>query len=92
MEREAYGGRAPTYDDFPDRGCDLAPSCLACPLPTCRYELPPKQGRAWLQRQRFADLLAEGHTLSECVELMGLTRRTAYRMQAEIKRTALPMA
>ena len=23
-----------------DRGCDLAPSCLACPFPSCRYDTP----------------------------------------------------
>ena len=24
----------------PDTGCNLAPSCLACPLPLCKYDTP----------------------------------------------------
>ena len=26
--------------DCRDTGCDLSPSCLACPFPECRYDLP----------------------------------------------------
>lgn len=25
---------------MPDDGCDLAPHCLSCPLPQCRYDTP----------------------------------------------------
>jgi len=25
---------------YQDTGCDLAPSCLNCPFPSCRYDFP----------------------------------------------------
>lgn len=25
---------------YKDEGCDLAPSCLNCPFPACRYDMP----------------------------------------------------
>ncbi len=26
--------------NFKDTGCNLAPSCLRCPFPVCKYDLP----------------------------------------------------
>jgi len=31
-------GIAPSYKDYPDRGCRLHPHCLTCPFPTCLIE------------------------------------------------------
>ena len=38
----------------PDRGCNLAPSCLKCWLPTCQYDWPVQK------RQELAALLRSG--------------------------------
>jgi len=29
---------SPIYGKYPDRGCNLAPSCLDCPLPQCKHD------------------------------------------------------
>lgn len=29
--------------NFRDAGCEIAPSCLACPLPRCRYDREPEE-------------------------------------------------
>ena len=42
----------PRFADYPDRGCWLAPSCLECPLPACRHDLPPDLLRKVLARLR----------------------------------------
>ncbi|MCH8007547.1 MAG: hypothetical protein IIC91_01655 [Chloroflexi bacterium] len=44
-ERHANGRKVrkealPEYAPYKDVGCDLAPSCLACPFVVCRYDLP----------------------------------------------------
>ena len=46
---------APIYDYFPDKGCSVAPSCLNCPLPFCRYD-DPDGYISWRQKQRRAQV------------------------------------
>ena len=41
---------APYYGVPPDRGCRLAASCLACPLPCCWYEVDRALQRKVLNR------------------------------------------
>lgn len=33
------GAQPPTWEDYPDTGCDRAKSCLNCPFPQCKYDL-----------------------------------------------------
>jgi hypothetical protein len=35
---------------YPDRGCELAPRCLECPLPRCRFDLV--EGKQWRRRPK----------------------------------------
>ena len=52
----------------PDTGCQYSPSCLACPLPVCKYDAPPetqvgaerRRGRKRRQRQAQVLHLHEG--------------------------------
>ena len=37
---------------FRDTGCELAPSCLSCWLPRCRYDLAPGELRSLTNRHR----------------------------------------
>ena len=36
-----------------DRGCEVAPSCLTCPLPQCIYDLPPARATKLMKSPRL---------------------------------------
>jgi hypothetical protein len=61
---------------IPDAGCPdgLLPSCLACPLPRCRLDVPPQQWRRILARAR-AQLEVEGHQAA----IVALDRASGWR-------------
>ncbi len=73
----------PEYTDYADRGCDLYPSCLNCPLPRCRYE-DPGGAAAMLRTGRDASIqrLAsqDGMDVERLAEMFGLSRRTIFRV------------
>lgn len=68
---------------YHDEGCDLAPSCLGCPFPLCRYDEPGE-----LQRQargtRDRDLLRlrrqKGMSLGQLARRFGISTRTVHRI------------
>jgi hypothetical protein len=66
---------------YTDGGCTLAPSCLRCPFPECRYDR--SQGRRSLlateQAARAHDLRRKGYTLAQIMLRLQVSRRTAYR-------------
>lgn len=73
----------PESTDYVDRGCPdgMYPSCLACPLPRCRFEVPGGV-RAFQNRERDAEmrrLRRAGFEVWEIVERMGVSKRTVYR-------------
>lgn len=37
---------------YEDHGCDVAPSCLRCPLERCKYEMTPYEAKALVAKQR----------------------------------------
>ena len=46
---------------FEDTGCELAPACLTCPLPTCKYDMTGRELRQYFQlqqQQRLDDIEA----------------------------------
>ena len=71
-------GPLPTYP--PDLGCDLAPRCLECPFPQCRYDTdgeryadrspPGPQLATRIKAQEAARLRAEGCTVPQIAERM----------------------
>jgi hypothetical protein len=71
----------PESADYHDDGCDLHHSCLSCPLPACRYELPPGRARALSQAVALGQLLSSGSTMGEAASELGVSRRTAYRLR-----------
>jgi len=83
LERPARIDALPEYVDYEDRGCDLYPSCLRCPLPKCRYD-EPGGAAAMLRGGRDANIvrLAErdGMTVDRLAEMFGLSRRTIFRV------------
>ena len=66
----------PENTHYQDDGCDLHHSCLSCPLPACRYEMPPGRARALAQAAALGRLLAGGRTMDEAASELGVSRRT----------------
>ena len=65
-----------------DTGCDVAPACLACPLPKCRYDMPGGIGA--IRRQAFMlaraqEINAERMNPEEAAKRYGVSLRTVYR-------------
>ncbi len=85
---ELKTGGDPLGDIPADEGCDLAPSCLHCPFPRCRYDDPGlvrrlRHGtRRQEQSRRLAALSAEGGwTMREAAGRLGVSRRTVFRLR-----------
>jgi len=74
----------PENTDYQDNGCDLYPSCLACPLPRCRYE-EPGGAAAMLRTGRDAVICRlgqQGATVDALAAMFGLSRRSVFRALA----------
>ena len=72
----------PEHVDYRDRGCDLFPSCLSCPLPRCRYD-EPGGVRAMLNRVRDREIrrmrLDGDVAVNEIARRFQVSRRTVFR-------------
>lgn len=72
------------WDEIPpDDGCEVAPKCLECPLPQCKYDDPSGHLRQ-LRQQKDAQIL-EGMkqrnlSVDEAARLFGVTTRTIFRV------------
>lgn len=71
----------PENTPYRDDGCDLHDHCLTCPLPACRYEMPPGRARALAQAAALGRLLQGGRTMDEAAIELGVSRRTVYRLR-----------
>jgi len=70
-------------DEFPyqDRGCELFPSCLSCPLSRCVEEEPWGRER-FVKRRRAERMLAlkrEGKSSAEIARVFKVSARTVQR-------------
>ncbi len=81
-ERVARQDALPERVEYRDRGCDIFPSCLSCPLPRCRYD-EPGGVRALLNRERDREIrrLRLDHELpvDEIALRFRVSRRTVFR-------------
>ena len=70
---------------FQDDGCEVAPSCLSCPLPKCRYELHSglHSIRAALRREEVARLRRLGLGPDDIAARLGISKRTVSRVRGE---------
>ena len=67
---------------YEDTGCDLAPSCLECPLALCKYD-DPKQGqrsRTLMRDMEIMRLFANGMKISVIAREVNISDRTVYRV------------
>ena len=78
----------PEHSTYVDDGCEVAPHCLECPLPKCRYEY--KQGLLTLRTQarvsRVIELRGLGYTTGAIASAMETSRRAVSRMLAAARR------
>ena len=73
------------YDHYADTGCELAPSCLACPLPVCIEDVPA----GWLRRNRrrlyelgiARAITEESLTAEQAAARFRVSPRTIYRIK-----------
>lgn len=49
--------------DYPDRGCELAPRCLECSLPRCRFDTV--NGKQWRRRPKGIPNRRKGSVTSD---------------------------
>lgn len=72
----------PEYADYRDTGCELSPSCLACPLPRCQYDEPGGVRRrlAETRDREIVRLRREGTTIAALARRYRITKRTVYRV------------
>jgi len=72
----------PTFIDHPDKGCDVAPLCVECPLPFCKYD-NPKAYHSWQKDERDSVITADMPNLSQkqLAAKYGLSVRTIQRIK-----------
>jgi hypothetical protein len=73
----------PENQEYRDTGCSLAPSCLDCPLPRCRYD-QPGGARRLLTETRDEEIVRRRATERVPVETLArqyaLSRRSVFRI------------
>ncbi|MFH1140946.1 MAG: hypothetical protein V1724_04625 [Chloroflexota bacterium] len=75
----------PEYFPYRDDGCDVSASCLACPLPTCKYDDPDRfhrERRAHRDQQVMEARLRDGVTIIELSRRFQISQRTVHRILA----------
>lgn len=77
----------PDHADYRDTGCELSPSCLACPLERCKDDEPAiRQRRADIERRdREIALIRRKHRAPIMMLALtyGVSRRTVFRILRE---------
>jgi len=78
----------PEYCHYRDEGCDLAGSCLNCPLPGCIYDQFGGKQR-WLKRLRDREIMrlagTQGSGVKELATMFRLSQRTVQRALKRVK-------
>ena len=67
--------------ELQDTGCDLAPHCLKCPFPRCRYDALEEAKEA--RNREIRRLRCQGASIAELAHHFGLTKRTIHRVMKE---------
>lgn len=82
----------PEHRDWTDRGCEVSPTCLGCPLAVCRYDHPNGVVglRAEERRARTRELKEAGAAADEVAEALGCSLRTVFRLRREEVRDGRP--
>jgi hypothetical protein len=82
--RKVRSDALPEYMEYHDGGCDLAPSCLRCPLARCRYDEPG--GARELRRSSRDEAVlvrrGEGLGINALAAEFAISRRSVFRILA----------
>lgn len=94
IKRDARGRMdgLPESRNWPDKGCDLAPKCLECPFPQCRYDLPGGALQAARPEERYVvirEMHAAGMHAADIAEECGIGLKTVYRALKGLEGPAL---
>lgn len=67
---------------YEDTGCDLAPSCLECPLALCKYDDPngARYSRTVMRDTEIMRLFSQGLKVSTIALRVDISDRTVYRV------------
>lgn len=67
---------------LPDTGCNLAPSCLQCPLPACKYDDPtsPQQHRHTRDQSILKLQRETGLSVPDLARYLQMSVRSVYRI------------
>ena len=72
-------------DHYQDKGCEVSPSCLRCPLERCIFD-EPEGGRHAAQQSRDEEIygryLQDGPDIKALALRFGVSRRTVHRAVA----------
>ena len=72
----------PEHVEYRDSGCDLFASCLACPLPRCRYD-EPGGARGMLNKVRDEEIrrlrFERQTSVDDIADMFRVSRRTVFR-------------
>ena len=82
----------PELMHYADTGCEVAVSCLQCPLPQCKYD-DPAWYQAYKRHNRDTEVLAayreDGLSVFQVAERFSVSPRTVHRA---LKRARVPVA
>ena len=73
----------PVIDHYEDKGCEVAPTCLECPLPRCKFDDMEWFGkyRRMARDLRMASIIdQEGLSITDAAERFSITPRTVFRV------------
>ena len=89
MRQMADGVRFDAYPEvfrYEDHGCEVAPKCLECPLPVCRYTLKGglRAVHNMVRDARIRERHAAHTTASAIAVEEGISLRTVYRVLAPV--------
>ena len=71
----------PEYCHYQDEGCELAPSCLRCLFPSCRYDIVNghRGGAREFRDTQIQKLRRQGLTIADIATRFGVSKRTIHR-------------
>lgn len=78
--------RLPDNTNWRDTGCTFAPRCQDCPLPRCKFEMPPKQPEVFMRLLQFARLAMEGCSMRDMEDKIHISSRSVFRLRQRAQR------
>lgn len=71
---------------YRDSGCELAPSCIRCPLPQCKYDLPHGPEVLKKRNREIYRLVAdEGRRAEDVAVEYNISKRTVHRAVQKVR-------